>query len=116
MELGRDGKNTVERTVTYAKTDVVSTQINIVVKVWYFRLSDYYQKDSVIRIDQINDPIILIRNVDQAHVRLYRTSLGMSGFNYSHGPLSVTFHFIVSAKNVPMLLINPVKAGHYVCK
>lgn len=70
------------------------------VNVHCFKLSKYQQADLFVRVEQIEDPDIPLRDVNLLHVTSLHTSFHMYSFDYSRGAPSVTFHPGVSTGNV----------------
>lgn len=85
-----DEEEMVESTVT-DKVDAISVENGTTFNVCNFNVNDYRQKYFFVKIEQIEDPNVMLRDGCLHHVTSLSASLPMYGFDHSRGTLYVTF-------------------------
>lgn len=74
------------------RADAMSGENCIAVARCVLNVSEYHQTNLFVRIEQMEDPDIPLREDRLSHVTSLRPSFGMYGFDYFRGILLVTFH------------------------
>lgn len=80
--------------------NAMSIENSTTVNVRILNVGDYHQESLFVRIKQIEDPGIPLRQVGLSHVSSLRTSLRLYSFNYCCSTPSVTFRSKVSDDDV----------------
>lgn len=111
--LCRDDVEIVEIPVT-STAESMSAENRATVDVRVFNLNDHHRTDLFVRMVQMEEPGISLRDMSLSHISSLYASIRMCSFDYFHGTLSVTFLPVVSAEDVTTLSTAGMTAARLV--